>query len=362
MVDISKAFNCVDHSLCIEDLYDMKCPSWLLNVIFSYLSNRSLVVSYLGATTEPSPMPGSAPQGTLLGVVIFLVKFNGALLRPKIPRDVFGPVREAKSISLKFMDDATTAVTVDLKSSLVQDPIQRPRPFTYIEQNQLVLPDDQNLLKYYLKDLIEFSEQNKLVINRGKTKIMTFNLSKKLQFPPKLGLPGQGFFEVVKSMKILGIIMSDNLKWQENTDNMCSKARKRLWIIRRLKNLKIDTATMIDIYKMEIRSLLEYACPVWNGAISKDEIEQIEKVQKSFIKILVDSNKIDYQQMCVSLNLEILQTRRENLCKKFISKEYVNNAGKFLIYPTDVNRQHRHTKLVKESQCRMSHFFNSCGP
>ena len=37
MVDMSKAFNRVDHSLCIEDLYDMKCPSWLLNVIFSYL-------------------------------------------------------------------------------------------------------------------------------------------------------------------------------------------------------------------------------------------------------------------------------------------------------------------------------------
>ena len=42
MVDLSKAFNRVDHNLVIEDLYNMNCPSWLLNIVFSYLSDRTL--------------------------------------------------------------------------------------------------------------------------------------------------------------------------------------------------------------------------------------------------------------------------------------------------------------------------------
>ena len=40
LVDLKKAFNKVDHNLVIEDLFAMKCPVWLLRIIFSYLSNR----------------------------------------------------------------------------------------------------------------------------------------------------------------------------------------------------------------------------------------------------------------------------------------------------------------------------------
>ena len=37
-VAISKAFNRVDHSLVIQDLYDRHTPAWLLNIVISYLS------------------------------------------------------------------------------------------------------------------------------------------------------------------------------------------------------------------------------------------------------------------------------------------------------------------------------------
>ena len=48
LIDLSKAFNRVDHHLVIEDLYKMKCPSWLLRLIFSYLSGRTLIVNFNG--------------------------------------------------------------------------------------------------------------------------------------------------------------------------------------------------------------------------------------------------------------------------------------------------------------------------
>ena len=48
-IDLSKAFNRIDHCLVIEDLYDMKTPAWLLRIVVSYLSGRSMILSYNGA-------------------------------------------------------------------------------------------------------------------------------------------------------------------------------------------------------------------------------------------------------------------------------------------------------------------------
>ena len=41
-IDMSKAFNRVDHCLLIEDLMSMHCPCWLLKIIISFLENRVL--------------------------------------------------------------------------------------------------------------------------------------------------------------------------------------------------------------------------------------------------------------------------------------------------------------------------------
>ena len=42
-IDLGKAFNRIDHQLDIQGLYDMKTPSWLLNILISYLTNCSMV-------------------------------------------------------------------------------------------------------------------------------------------------------------------------------------------------------------------------------------------------------------------------------------------------------------------------------
>ena len=47
-IDLSKAFNRIDHSLVVQDLYDMHTPSWLLKIIASYLSGRSMILEYRG--------------------------------------------------------------------------------------------------------------------------------------------------------------------------------------------------------------------------------------------------------------------------------------------------------------------------
>ena len=84
-IDLSKAYNQVDHSLVIQDLYDMKTPSWLLNIIFFYLQQRTMTLSYQGATSSLKSLPAGIPQGAFMGYLIFEIKLNGAFLRPEIP-------------------------------------------------------------------------------------------------------------------------------------------------------------------------------------------------------------------------------------------------------------------------------------
>ena len=121
LIDLSKAFNRVDHCLVIEDLHDMKVPAWLLKILISYLTERSMVLKFSGAISTPRALPGSAPQGVFLGCFFFMVKFNGSLLRPSVPRPFQKPEplmhSKATSCTVKYIDDASQACSVKLKKS-----------------------------------------------------------------------------------------------------------------------------------------------------------------------------------------------------------------------------------------------------
>ena len=86
-------------------------------------------------------LPGGAPAGCLLGGLIFILKFNGAFLRPKIPRPI------GQFFHAKYFDDVSAAASIDLKKSLRKDTIQRQRPLKYNENSQLVLPYCDNPLQ-----------------------------------------------------------------------------------------------------------------------------------------------------------------------------------------------------------------------
>ena len=78
LVDFSKAFNRQDHKVLITKLSDMNVPGWLLKLVIAFLTNRKMVVRYKGATSSSKDLPGGGPQGTLLGLLLFLVLINDA--------------------------------------------------------------------------------------------------------------------------------------------------------------------------------------------------------------------------------------------------------------------------------------------
>ena len=49
-------------------------------------------------------------------------------------------------------------------------------------------------------------------------------------------------------MKLLGIILTSDLRWEANTDHICRKAYKNMWALRRMKNLDMDSFTILDYW------------------------------------------------------------------------------------------------------------------
>ena len=68
-------------------------------------------------------------------------------------------------------------------------------------------------------------------INQKKSKVMLFNTSYKNDFSPELEIDGV-VLKVVKKMKLLGVMLTSDLRWRENTEFINTKAYKRLWLIK----------------------------------------------------------------------------------------------------------------------------------
>lgn len=86
------------------------------------------------------------------------------------------------------------------------------------------------------------------------------------QLPPFLRIDGQ-VLETVRSHKVIGLVIQDNLKWNENTCMIVSKVSKRLHIIRVLCRGGVSAAHLLVIYVALVRSVLEYCCVVWHNAL-----------------------------------------------------------------------------------------------
>ena len=105
-----------------------------------------------------------------------------------------------------------------------------------------------------------------MVINKQKTKVISFTKSRKWDFPPELEFSDGTRIETISETKLVGVVISQDLKWIKNTLYICEKACQRLWILRQLLEFELSSHEMFNVYAKEIRSVLELAVTVWNVA------------------------------------------------------------------------------------------------
>ena len=370
MVDLSKAFNRVSHSMVIEDLHDMHVPSWLLLILFSYLTGRSMILTYKGASSSPRSLPGSSPQGAFLGIFFFIIKYNAAALRPRIPRP---PVmyechnnlakcsknkddctKHPRDTHALFVDDLSEAEAINLKKQLVNDTSVRSYPLTFHERTRQILPPGSRLQTNLLK-IEHFTKQNQMKINEDKSKIMIFNKSRMYDFPPEFHFSNGVNLECLEVSKLLGIQLHSSLSWFSNTAYIYSKSMRRMWLLRRMKVLKLDPSTIFEYYIKEIRPLTEQGVIVWNSSLTKGQERTLEKIQKVALKIILGQNYISYEVACYQFNITNLKERRAKLCENLAIKLFKSSRRDEFFTLANQNRHN----LVRENICRTRRCYNA---
>ena len=99
--------------------------------------------------------------------------------------------------------------------------------------------------------------------------------------------------ERVRTYKLLGVIISDDLKWNTHVEYVINKAAKRLYALRLLKCAGVMPEDILKVYTCNIRSVLEYAAQVWQD-IPAYLSDAIESIQRRGLRIIFPNSS--YQQ------------------------------------------------------------------
>ena len=92
---------------------------------------------------------------------------------------------------------------------------------------------------------------------------------------------------------------------------------------------------MKQIYMTYIRSLCEQSCTVWHSSLTVQNEEDIERVQKVALKIILKEKYKTYENALNKLDLNTLKDRREDLCLNFTRKCLKSEKMKMLFPPND---------------------------
>ena len=65
-------------------------------------------------------------------------------------------------------------------------------------------------------------------------------------------------------------------------------------LLQKLYSFNLPVEDLVNIYILYIRSLVEQNVAVWNSIITQEEKEDIERVQKVALRIILKENYADY--------------------------------------------------------------------
>ena len=259
-------------------------------------------LSYLGATSTIRDLPGGYGAGTWLGGFLFIIKFNGICLRPSIPRP-----NGNTAIQLKYIDDASKAASINLKKSLIPDTQVRPQPLNLYEASGKIIDPQENVLQHELDRFQIETTKNNFVTNKKKTMVMVFNNAKNYTFNPEFRMGDSETLSVKKELKILGVMVQNDLKWDSQVKQMVGKASAKIWLLRRMKLMGVDENTITEYWKSEGLVHLEYCVPLWAGGINIGQANDLQRTQMRAVAAITGGRE-DYTMACRFTDLPATDT------------------------------------------------------
>ena len=253
LTDLSKAFDSLNHELLLAklDAYGFDEPS--LNFIHSYLSNRKQRTKVNNTFSTWAPVESGVPQGSILGPLLFNIYMN----------DIFWFTPD---ISIANYADDTT-------------------PYTTNSDIQTLLA----ILQRNTEILMEWFNENYMKSNNDKCHLL-------ISSPNEVSIK-VGNDEIIndKSVKLLGVIIDQNLNFNEHVTKLCKKASMKFHALARVSKY-MSMSKLRIIMKAFIESQFGYCPLVWmfhNRTLNN----RINKIHERALRLVYKDNKSTFSEL-----------------------------------------------------------------
>lgn len=253
-LDFQKAFDCLDHDILFNRLYNLGVRGLSLDWIKSYLQNRTQRVKNKcnNILSGPIEVNLGIPQGSVLGPILYILYTN--------------------SITKTF---------TNLNISMYADDVS-----LIFENRTLNDLEIDSFLK--LTNLFQYFNNNNLHVNANKSNCINF--SKSNQSDQNVNILMNDFEITCESeAKYLGLIIDDSLSWTPHINALCTKVSSQLFLLTRFSKYQ-NCFLMQLIYTSLIESRLRYGIIVW-GSTSRSNFLRVFRLQKRAIRIIVGTRR-----------------------------------------------------------------------
>ena len=316
-MDLSKAFDTLDHKILISKLEYYGIRGTALNWFKSYLEDRKQYVEVNGHKSAMLPINTGVPQGSILGPLLFLIYMND------IPNSssFFKFLLFADDTSLKsFLDTKLPNFSINQLSDTINNELQKVHDWLAV---------------------------NKLSLNVKKTKFMLFHTAQKdiRSAIPKLEIGG-GIIERVANFNFLGLKLNERMSWKPHVDMICNKISKYVGVLNRLKRY-LPGFILKSIYISLIESNLNYCITAWGFNCGR-----LKLIQKKAIRIVCNSKYLGHSLPLLKKSglLRLEDMFKLNMLKwyhKFINKKLPKYFENFDIKPQ--REIHEHDTRYKDT-------------
>ena len=130
-------------------------------------------------------------------------------------------------------------------------------------------------------------------------------------------------------------------------------------MLRRLKKFDLNEMLLKDFYEKEIRSIVEYAVPIWSSGITLQQSKSIEKIQQLAFSIILNNWTLSYYVKCTLLESEPLFFRRKDISLSFSLRTAKSQKHSFFRKKEAVHNTRSKDKFYVEQNARTQRCFNS---